>query len=65
MNPEWKLNFFLFNIEGYGEFFSGITPCIVCPSIYSFGIFKFFLYIASQRSRFFYIKIGDGNLKKT
>ena len=26
MNPVWKLNFFLFNIEGYGEFFSGITP---------------------------------------
>jgi hypothetical protein len=25
MNPVWKLNFFLFNIEGYGEFFSGIT----------------------------------------
>ena len=27
MNPVWKLFFFLFNIEGYGEFFSGITPC--------------------------------------
>ena len=26
MNPVWKLNLFLFNIEGYGEFFSGITP---------------------------------------
>ena len=26
MNPVWKLNFFLFNIEGYGKFFSGITP---------------------------------------
>jgi hypothetical protein len=26
MNPVWKLNFFLFNIEGYGEFFGGITP---------------------------------------
>ena len=26
MNPVWKLIFFLFNIEGYGEFFSGITP---------------------------------------
>ena len=26
MNPVWKLNFFLFNIEVYGEFFSGITP---------------------------------------
>ena len=26
MNPVWKLNFFLFNIVGYGEFFSGITP---------------------------------------
>jgi hypothetical protein len=26
MNPVWKLNFFLFYIEGYGEFFSGITP---------------------------------------
>jgi hypothetical protein len=26
MNPVWKLNFFLFNIEGYGEFFSDITP---------------------------------------
>jgi hypothetical protein len=26
MNPVWKLNFFKFNIEGYGEFFSGITP---------------------------------------
>jgi hypothetical protein len=24
MNPVWKLNFFLFNIEDYGEFFSGI-----------------------------------------
>jgi hypothetical protein len=28
MNPVWKLIFFLFNIEGYGEFFSGITPNI-------------------------------------
>ena len=28
MNPVWKLNFFLFNIEGYGKFFSGITPII-------------------------------------
>ena len=28
MNPVRKLNFFLFNIEGYGEFFSGITPAI-------------------------------------
>jgi hypothetical protein len=26
MNPVWKLKFLLFNIEGYGEFFSGITP---------------------------------------
>ena len=26
MNPVGKLNFFVFNIEGYGEFFSGITP---------------------------------------
>ena len=26
MNPVWKLNFFLFNIEVYGEFFSDITP---------------------------------------
>ena len=26
MNPVWKLQFFLFNIEGYGKFFSGITP---------------------------------------
>jgi hypothetical protein len=25
-NPVWKIIFFLFNIEGYGEFFSGITP---------------------------------------
>jgi len=25
---------------------------------------NFFLYIESQRSRFFYIKTGDGNLKK-
>jgi hypothetical protein len=28
MNPVWKLIFFLFNIEGYGEFFSGITPIL-------------------------------------
>ena len=26
MNPVWKLKKILFNIEGYGEFFSGITP---------------------------------------
>jgi hypothetical protein len=26
MNTVWKLKFFLFNIEGYGEFFSDITP---------------------------------------
>ena len=26
MNPVWKLNYFVFNKEGYGEFFSGITP---------------------------------------
>jgi hypothetical protein len=29
MNPVCKLNFFLFNIEGYGEFFSGITPEVI------------------------------------
>jgi hypothetical protein len=26
LDSVWKLNFFLFNIEVYGEFFSGITP---------------------------------------
>jgi hypothetical protein len=26
MNPVWKLKKILFNIDGYGEFFRGITP---------------------------------------
>jgi hypothetical protein len=26
VNPVWNLKNILFNIEGYGEFFSGITP---------------------------------------
>jgi len=34
MNPVWKLIFFLFNIEGYGEFFSGITPTNVYKRYY-------------------------------
>ena len=33
-----KAQFFLFNIEGYGEFFSGITP--------SNYIIKYFIYIS-------------------
>ena len=28
MKPVRNLNFVLFNIEGYGEFFSGITPLV-------------------------------------
>jgi hypothetical protein len=36
-----KALFFLFNIEGYGEFFSGITPYTLCACTSSaWGIFS-------------------------
>ena len=35
-----KAHFFLFNIEGYGEFFSGITPKRNNDLFYSLNVYK-------------------------
>jgi hypothetical protein len=48
MNSVWKPKKTLFNIEGYGEFFSGITPSY--RSLVSFA-FVLFIYSFSYRSR--------------
>ena len=46
MNPVWKLNFFLFNIEGYGEFFSGITP--TCIALLGIQQYRLIIYLKSE-----------------
>ena len=59
MNPVWKLNCFLFNIEGYGEFFSGITPRIKATEVWlvatSAGHLKYWRY---GKTREFRVKLN-------
>ena len=64
MNPVWKLKFFLFNIEGYGKFFSGITPetinlfskwTIVRPSCFAPKKYSSPIYLGPKKSRPRYI----------
>ena len=59
MNPVWKLNCFLFNIEGYGEFFSGIAPQIKATEVWlvatSAGHLKYWRY---GKTREFRVKLN-------
>jgi hypothetical protein len=63
MNTVWKLNFFVFNIEGYGEFFSGVTP--ICSEVQGeINRFDYSFWSSCEISRFGYIFWSSGEISR-